>query len=109
MPIKDSIDNLGTMCPVNIKGRPWILMLQRCINLTWLPLGKFNVNCFVAGQMFLTGFPSKMNMDVAPVSAIACNVAIIIALRYRGVGAPNRCLAMAANDGERAGCASMLC
>ncbi len=42
-------------------------------------------------------------MDVAPVSTIACNVAIVIALRYWGVGAPNRCHAGAANDGQEAG------
>ncbi len=86
MPINDAINNLGTMCPVKTMVRPGIVMLQRCVNLTWLPSGKFIVNCFVAGRMFLTGVPSIMNMDVAPVSAIACNVAIIIALRYWGVG-----------------------
>jgi hypothetical protein len=82
MPIKDVINNLATMCPVKILGRPGIIMLQNCVDLTWLPLGKFIINCFVAGQMFLAGVPSIMNMDIAPVSAIACNVAIVIALIY---------------------------
>jgi hypothetical protein len=58
-------------------GRHGIVVLQRCLDLTWLPLDKLIVNCFVAGQMFLTGVPSIMNMDMAPVSAIACNVAIV--------------------------------
>ncbi len=84
-------------------------MLQRCVDLTWLPLGKFIIYCFVAGQMFLTGVPSIMNMDIAPVSAIAYNVAIVIALRYWGVGGPNKCLAVAANDGQEAGCANISC
>jgi hypothetical protein len=82
MPIKDAINNLGTMCPVKTMGRPGIVMLQRCANLTWLLSSKFIVNCIVAGQMFLTGVPSIMDMDVAPVSAIACDVAIVITLRY---------------------------
>jgi hypothetical protein len=59
--------------------------------------------------MFLMGVPSIMNMDVAPASAIACNVVIVIALRYWGEGAPNRCLAVAANDGQEAGCADTTC
>jgi hypothetical protein len=49
--------------------------------------------------MFLTGVPFIMNMDVAPVPAIAFNVAILIALRYWGVGVTNICLAVATNDG----------
>jgi len=48
-------------------------------------------------------------MDVAPVSAIVCDVAIVIALRYYGVGAPNRCLAVVANYGHEAGCAYITC
>jgi hypothetical protein len=39
--------------------------------------------------MFLMGIPSIMNMDVAPVSAIVWDVAIVIALRYWEVRAPN--------------------
>ncbi len=45
--------------------------------------------------MSLMVVPSIMNIDVAPVSAIVCDVAIVTALRYWGVGAPNRCLAVA--------------
>ncbi len=89
-------------------GRPGIVMSHRCVDL-WLPSGKFIVNCFVAGQVFLTGVSSIMNMDVAPVSAIACDVAMVIALRYWGVGVPNRCLAVATNDGQEAGCAYITC
>ncbi len=102
MPIKDAINNLGTMCPVKTMGRPGIVMSQRCVDLIWLPSGKFIVNCFVAGQTFLTGVPSTTNMNFAPVPAIACNVAIVIALRYWGVGTPHKCLAEAANDGQEA-------
>jgi hypothetical protein len=59
--------------------------------------------------MFLAGIPSIMNMDVALVFAIACDVAIVIALRYWGVGVPNRCLAVVTNDGHEAGCAYITC
>jgi hypothetical protein len=84
-------------------------MSHRCVDLTWLPSGKLIVNCFIAGQMFLTGVPSIMNMDLAPVSAIACDVAIVIALRYWGVGVPNRYCAVATNDGHEARCACITC
>ena len=105
MPIKDAIDNLGTIRPVKTVGRPGIVMSHRCVDLTWLPSGKLIVDCLVSGRMFLTGVPSIMNMDVAPVSAIACNVAIVIALRYWGLGAPNRCRAVATNDDQESRCA----
>jgi hypothetical protein len=59
--------------------------------------------------MFRMGVPSIMNMDVTPGTAIACNVAIVIALRYWGVGVPNRCLAVAANDGQEASCGAISC
>jgi hypothetical protein len=59
--------------------------------------------------MFLMVIPSIMNMDIAPVSAIACNVAIVIALRYWGVGVLNRCRAVAANDGPESRCACIKC
>jgi hypothetical protein len=39
-----------------------------------------------------------MNIKVAPVSAIASDVAMAIALRYCGFGAPNISLAVAAID-----------
>jgi hypothetical protein len=109
MPIKDAIDNLGTIRPVKTMGRPGIVMSHRCVDLTWLPSGKMIINCFIAGQMFLMGVPSIMNMGIAPVSAIACDVAIVIASRYWGEGAPYRCHAVATNDGQEAGCACITC
>ncbi len=39
-----------------------------------------------------------IKMDVAPVSAIACFILIVIALRYCWLGEPNTCRAMAAKD-----------
>ncbi len=50
----------------------------------------------MAGRMFLHGVPSMMKIEVAPVSAIACDAAMAIVLRYCGCGAPNNCCAVAA-------------
>ncbi len=55
------------------------------------------------------GVPSIKNMDVAPVSGIANDVAIIIALRYWGVEVLSKCLAVAANDGQEADCTNISC
>jgi hypothetical protein len=53
------------------------------------------VSGHTARRKFLHGVPSMMKIEVAPVSAIACNAAMAIALRYCGLGAPNNCLAVA--------------
>jgi hypothetical protein len=71
MPINDAIVNLGAMCPVKITGRPGIVMSHMCVDFTLLPSGKLIVNGCDEGHKLLTGVPSMINMDVAPVSAIA--------------------------------------
>ena len=98
MPINDAIVNLGTMCPVKIVGRPGIVMLHMCVDFTLLPSGKLIVNGCNEGRKLLTGVPSMINMEVAPVSAIAWFVLIAITLRYCWLGEPNTCRAMAAKD-----------
>ena len=50
----------------------------------------------MAGRRFLHGVPSMMKIDVSPVSAIACDAAMVIAFRYCGFGAPNNCRDVAA-------------
>ena len=50
----------------------------------------------MAGHKISTGVPSIMNMDVEPVFAVASVVAMVIALRYCFVGAPNIYRAVAA-------------
>jgi hypothetical protein len=91
IPIKDAMDSLGTTCPTKTVGSPGMVMSHVWVDLTLLPSGKFMVSGWIAGQRFWMGVPSITKIDVAPVSAIACNVAIVIALRYCGKGAPNRC------------------
>ena len=95
IPIKDAMDSLGTTCPTKTVGSPGMVMSHVCVDLTLLPSGKFMVSGRIAGRRFWTGVPSITKIDFAPVSAIACNVAIVIALRYCGKGVPNRCRAAA--------------
>jgi hypothetical protein len=71
-------------------------MSHTCVNLTFLPSGRLTVRGFVANRLFSTSTPSITKMDVAPVSATARFVAIVIALRYCGFGLPYIVLANAA-------------
>ena len=73
-------------------------MSHVCVDFTFVPSGRLIVSGRTARRRFLHGVPSMMKIDVAPVSAIACNSAMAIALRYCGFGAPNNCLAVAAID-----------
>jgi hypothetical protein len=98
MPINDAIVNLGTMCPVKIVGRPGIVMLHMCVDLTLLPSGKLSVNGCDEGRKLLTGVPSMINMEVAPVSEIAWFILIAISFRYCWLGEPNNCRAVATKD-----------
>ena len=98
MPISDAIINLGTMCPFKIVGRPGIVMSHMCVDFALLPSGKLIVNGCNEGRKLLMGVPSMINMEVAPVSAIAWFVLITIALRYCCLGEPNNCHAVAAKD-----------
>jgi hypothetical protein len=52
----------------------------------------------LCGRMFSTLTPSMTNMDVAPVSTMACNAANESAFRYCGIGGPNISLADLASD-----------
>ena len=97
MPITDAIDNFGTTCPTStFFGSPGIVMSHVCVDCTFVPSGRLMVSGRTAGCKFLHGVPSMMKIEVAPVSAIACDAAIAIALRYCGFGAPNNCHAVAA-------------
>ncbi len=98
MPINDAIDNLGTTCPTNPIGSPGIVMSHVCVDFTFVQSGRLIVSGRIAGWRFSQGVPSMMNIEVAPVSAIASDVAMVNALRYCGFGAPNRSLAVAAID-----------
>ena len=98
MPINNGIDNFGTTCPTNTIGSPGIVMSHVCVDFTFVPSGRLIVSRRIAGWRFLHGVPSIMKIDVASVSAIACDAAMVIALRYFGFGAPNSSRAVAAID-----------
>jgi hypothetical protein len=67
------------------------------------------VSGFIAGRLFFTSAPSMIKIDVAPVSAIASDVAIVMAFRYCVEGLPNILLAVAASDvGGRRGSARLV-
>jgi len=88
----------GTMCPVNVVGSPGISMSHMCVDLICLPSGRLIVSGFIAGRLFFTSAPSMIKIDVAPVSAIASDVAIVIAFRYCVDGLPKILLAVPASD-----------
>ena len=88
----------GTMCPVNVLGSPWISMSHMCVDLICLPSGRLIVSGFNAGRLFFMSAPSMTKIDVAPVSAIASDVAIVIAFRYCVEGLPNILLAVPSSD-----------
>jgi len=69
-----------------------------CVDLICLPSGRLIVSGFIAGHLFFTSAPSMIEIDVAPVSAITSDVAIVIAFRYCVDGLPKILLAVPASD-----------
>jgi hypothetical protein len=98
IPISKAIFRSRMMCPMSVMGNPGICMLHTCVDLIFLPSGRLTVRGFVANCLFSTSTPSITKMDVAPISATARFVAMVIALRYCGFGLPYKVLANAAND-----------
>ncbi len=86
------------MCPMSVMGNPEICMSHTCIDLIFLPSGRLRVRGFVANHLFSTSTPSITKMDVAPLSAMARFVAMVMALRYCGFGLLYKVLANAANN-----------
>ncbi len=80
MPIRDASVILGMMCPINIVGRLGMVMSQMWVETTLLPSGKVVVIGWSTQRKFLKGVPFIMKIEVAPVSAMACVTAIVIAL-----------------------------
>ncbi len=76
IPNSDAILILGTMSPINTVGRPGMVMLHVCVDLTLLPSGRLIVIRLMVGFIFSMGMPSITKIDVAPVSAIACDTSM---------------------------------
>ena len=100
MPSSDATERCGTMCPIKLVGRPGILISHVCDECTLRPSGKRIVNGRTATCLFSTSTPSITKMDVAPVSAMACDVAIVNAFRCSDVALPKRVRAVCAIDGR---------
>jgi len=80
-----------------------------CVDLICLPSGRLIVSGFIAGRLFFMAAPSMMKIDVAPVSAIASDVAIVMAFRYCIDGLPKILLAVTASYvGGRRGSARLV-
>ncbi len=71
----------GRMCLIRTAGKPGMAMSHRCVDCTLCPSGRLIVNGLDATHLLATSTPSMTKMDVAPVSAIACNVPIVIAFK----------------------------
>ena len=89
IPISNVTFNDATICPISIVARPGILMSQTCVDTTCLPSGKLIVSGSFAMRLLSISAPSMIKMEVAPVSAIAWCVVIVIAFKYCGMGLPN--------------------
>ncbi len=82
MPIKNAIVTPGTICPVNIVGRPDMVMSQMWVGTTLLPPGKVMVIGWSTICKFLWGVPFIMKIEANPVPAMACIAAIVIAFAH---------------------------
>ncbi len=96
MLMRDATARVGTMCPTSTVGRPGMAMSQTCVDITLLPLGKLMVIGRVATFLLLTLVFSIIKIDVAPVSAMACDKAILSAFNCSVIGLPNIMQAVAA-------------
>ncbi len=86
MPMSDAIFKSGMIWPVKIMGNPGIFMSHTCVDLIFLPSGRLTVIGFVANLLFSKSTPSITKIDVAPVSATARSIAIVITLKYCSFG-----------------------
>jgi hypothetical protein len=76
MPNSNAILIPGTMCPINTVSRPSMVMSHICVDITLLPSGRLIVIGLMVGFIFSMGMSSITKIDVAPVSAIACDMSM---------------------------------
>ena len=70
----------GTMWPVNVTGKPGIVMSQMCVDFTFVPSGRLLDMGFVARSLFCTLVIFITKTVVAPVSAMTWAGSIDMAL-----------------------------
>jgi hypothetical protein len=72
-------------------------MLQMCVDFILRQSGRLIVNTSGTTHLFATLMPSMTNMDVVPMSVIACNVAIVMAFKALCEVGPNNARAAMAH------------
>ncbi len=98
IPMSNAMARCGTMWPVKIVDNPGIVISQMWVDLTFRPSGMLMVKGLLVILLLRTSTPSIIKIEVAPVSAIACVNAILIAFRYLFNGWLNMLRAIAAID-----------
>ncbi len=86
MLMSEAIVNDGTICPVSVVVSPGMFISHTCVDWILLPSCKLIVRGDTAMCLLSTAAPSMMNMDVAPMSAIAWCLAVVRALINFGLG-----------------------
>ncbi len=89
IPTSDATAKAGMMCPVRTVGRPEMAMLHTCVDCTLRPSEKLIVNGLDATCLLATLMSFMTKMDVAPVSAITCNVTIVMVFKASCEVGPN--------------------
>jgi hypothetical protein len=79
IPNREAVYNSGTMCSTSIVGRPGIMMLHMCVDITCRPSANGTFSVHVVFCLLWTGMPSMTKIWVAPESVIASFDAIVIA------------------------------
>jgi hypothetical protein len=82
MPKREAILRSGMMWPVRVTGRPSILMLHLCVNMTVCPSANETWSGFNVGCLLWTGVPSITKICVLSESAMMSHVeSVTIAVR----------------------------
>ncbi len=82
IPNKEAIVRLGMMQPVNVMGRPGMLMSHICVVKTCCPSANMTLSAQVVRLLFLTGIPSTTTkIWVTPELAMASLDGVSIAAR----------------------------
>jgi hypothetical protein len=72
-------------------------MSHMWVDLTFLLSGRFIINGFKVMRLLTASALSMMKMDIAPISAIACNVALVKAFKASCDVGPRKTCAAAAH------------
>ncbi len=82
MPKREAILRSGMMWPVRVTGRPTILMLHSCVDMTACPSASETRRGFDVDHLLWTGVHSITKICVAPESAmVSCVEGVTVAAR----------------------------